>query len=73
MSADGQDKFISVVQEVIELWAVIQGGRRLQPIKVSSCGQDKLLASIICTVGHLLAGATVQTLRKLKYTQKRIL
>lgn len=55
VSADGEDKFIPIIQEVIELWASSQGGWWFDPIEVASCGQDELLASIIRTVGHLAA------------------
>lgn len=55
MSADGQDKFISIVQEVIELRAVKERRRRLNPVEVAGRGQDKLFASILWPVGHLSA------------------
>lgn len=56
MSADTQDKFISIIQEIVDLWAVSQEQRRVYAIEVSSSGQDKRLASIIWTVWHLSAG-----------------
>lgn len=55
VAADREDKFIPIIQEVIELWASNQGGWWFDPIEVASCGQDELLASIIWTVGHLAA------------------
>lgn len=55
MPHDGEDKLIPIVQEVIELRASSQGGRRLEPMEVSGCGQDELFACIIRAVGHLAA------------------
>lgn len=55
MPHDREDKLIPIIQEVIELRASSQGGRRLDPIEVSGCGQDELFASIIRAVGHLAA------------------
>lgn len=55
MPHDGEDKLIPIIQKVIELPASSQGGRWLDPIEVSSCGEDELFASVIRAVGHLAA------------------
>lgn len=66
MPNDGEDKLIPIIQEVIELLASSQGGRWLDPIEVSSCGEDELFASIIRAVGHL---ASLLMTKELQYIE----